>query len=306
MFLNNLLVLALLCFAATSFTYASFEHDAKDREQLDSNALAWYAGKNVPTQQPSKAPSAPPTKLNPIELGAAAHYAILAGSTITSTGVIGTVVTGDIGVFPGSAITGFPPAILNGAADSANTASGLAQLALTQAYNKAAGLALTATLSNTDLGGVTLPPGVYKFDAAAAMNGVLTLDALGDKNAVWVFQIGTALLLTLNSAVRFKDSIGNPEFVYWQVGTSATLEINSFLQGTIMALASISVKSGASVLGRLLARNAAVTMDFNTVTIPANKVRTRKPSRKPSKRPSAVPSKVPSKAPVKVPTKNAA
>eukprot|EP00598_Pedospumella_elongata_P013272 CAMPEP_0185004090 /NCGR_PEP_ID=MMETSP1098-20130426/78334_1 /TAXON_ID=89044 /ORGANISM="Spumella elongata, Strain CCAP 955/1" /LENGTH=143 /DNA_ID=CAMNT_0027531853 /DNA_START=87 /DNA_END=514 /DNA_ORIENTATION=- len=116
----------------------------------------------------------------PLDFGLAAPYAILAGSTVTSSGTVGTVVNGNIGIFPGTALVGFPPGVLNGALDSANGASGGAQGALTTAYDALAGKAATATLSNQDLGGMTLLPGVYKFDAAAAMNGMLTLDAAGN------------------------------------------------------------------------------------------------------------------------------
>jgi hypothetical protein len=205
----------------------------------------------------------------PIDLGLAAPYAILAGSTVTSTGTVGTVVTGDIGIFPGSAITGFPPAVLNGAVDSANGASGDAQGALTTAYNVAAGKALTMTLSNSDLGGMTLLPGVYKFDETAAMNGMLTLDADGNPNAVWVFQVGSEILIAEGSSVIFKDSLGNPDYVYWQVGTTATLATGVSMVGNILALTSIVVNDGATVLGRCLARNAEVTLDRSVVTMPA-------------------------------------
>jgi hypothetical protein len=203
----------------------------------------------------------------PIDLGSAANFVVLAGSTVTSTGVLGTELYGDLGVFPGSAVTGFPPAILHGTLQAANPVAGTAQGDLTTAYNNAAGRAFTATLSNTDLGGTTLFPGVYKFDAAAAMNGMLTLDALGDPNAVWIFQIGSSLLITGTSSMVFKGGVGNPDYVYWQVGSSATLDGGVSVIGTIMADQSITLKTGATVKGRLLARIAAVALDFNTVKI---------------------------------------
>ena len=184
----------------------------------------------LPSASPSAVPSASPSdepvlrvKEPPLDLGLAESYAILAGSTVTSTGVVGTVITGNIGIFPGSAITGFPPAVLNGAV-TIYGASGSAQGDLTTAYNTLAGKAFNTTLSNQDLGGMTLLPNVYKFDAAAALNGQLTLDARGDAAAVWVFQIGTSLLVGEGSSILFKDSIGNPDYVYWQVGSTATLE----------------------------------------------------------------------------------
>jgi len=115
---------------------------------------------------------------------------------------------------------------------------------------------------------MTLFPGVYKFDGAATMNGALTLDARGDPAAVWMFQIGSSLLITEGSSVIFKDSLGNPDLVYWQVGSSATLAIGVPMVGNILALASITVNNGASVKGRCLARNGAVTLDNSVITKP--------------------------------------
>ena len=222
-----------------------------------------------PSVGPSVTISAAPTLMElPIDLGLAGPYAILAGSTVTSTGVVGTVVNGNIGIFPGSAITGFPPAVLNGAVDTANGASGGAQGALTSAYNAIATRRFNTTLSNQDLGGMTLFPGVYKFDGAATMNGMLTLDAAGDPAAVWMFQIGSSLLVTEGSSVIFKDSLGNPDLVYWQVGSSTTLANGVPMVGNILALASITVNNGATVSGRCLARNGAVTLDNSVITKP--------------------------------------
>lgn len=115
---------------------------------------------------------------------------------------------------------------------------------------------------------MTLLPGVYKFDAAAALTGVLTLNAKGDPSATWVFQIGSSLLFAGNSAVRFTSNFGNADFVYWQVGSSATLGPNANIMGNIMAYQSITLNGKAVVKGRLLARLAAVTLDDNIVTIP--------------------------------------
>lgn len=205
----------------------------------------------------------------PIDLGLARHYAVLAGSTVTSTGVVGTVVMGDVGVFPGTAITGFPPGVLGGALDSANGASASAQGALAVAYNIAAAKPLTQTLTDVDMGGLTLLPGVYKFDVESNLNGKLTLDAKGNSAAVWTFQIGTTLMLGEGSSVVFKNGVGNPDNVVWQVGTSATLGSGSKLIGNVLAYASITLGGGTSVKGRCLARSAAVTLDMSVVTMPA-------------------------------------
>lgn len=116
------------------------------------------------------------------------------------------------------------------------------------------------------MGGLTLLPGVYKFDAAAGLTGDLTLDAQGDEKATWVFQIGTSLSMNDNSAMRFTSDFGNADFIYWQIGSSAVIEKKANVMGNFMALQSIAVKGKAVVLGRLLARNAAVTLDDNVVT----------------------------------------
>jgi len=204
----------------------------------------------------------------PVNLGKAGAFAVLAGSTVTSTGTVGTIITGDVGVFPGSAITGFPPAIINGAVATYG-AAGDAQGDLTAAYNTLAGKALTATLSNQDLGGMTLIPGVYKFDETASMNGMLTLDAQGNPNAIWTFQIGSSLLIAQASSIIFRNSIGNPDYVYWQVGTTATIATGVPMIGNILALNAIILNDGVTVSGRCLARNAEVTLDRTVVTIPA-------------------------------------
>ena len=117
-----------------------------------------------------------------------------------------------------------------------------------------------------DLGGLTLTPGVYKFDAQAALTGDLSLDAEGDEMATWVFQIGSELFLNENCAVRFTNDFGNADFIYWQVGSSAVISKKANIMGNILADQSISVKGKAAVLGRLLARIAAVTLDDNVVT----------------------------------------
>lgn len=205
---------------------------------------------------------------SPVDLGKAGAFAILAGSTVTSTGTVGTIITGDIGVFPGSAVTGFPPAIVKGAIATYG-AAGDAQGDLTTAYNALAGKAVTTTLSNQDLGGMTLIPGVYKFDETASMNGILTLDAQGNSNAIWTFQIGSSLLVAQSSSIIFRNSIGNPDYVYWQVGTTATIAVGVPMVGNILALNAIILNDGVTVSGRCLARNAEVTLDRSVVTIPA-------------------------------------
>ena len=185
------------------------------------------------------------------------------------------MITGDIGTFPGFTLTGFPPGVLNGAAALATGDSVNAQMALTTAYRTLTEKGSNTTLSNKDLGGMTLIPGVYKFHTAAAMNGVLTLDARGDAAAVWVFQIGTLLNVAPSSSVVFKDGFGNPDYVYWQVGAlpnsvvSANLGAGALMMGNIIALRSIVLNDGVTVKGRCASLTAAVTLDRSVITLPA-------------------------------------
>ena len=203
----------------------------------------------------------------PVDLGTAASYAVLAGSTVTSTGTVGTVINGNIGVFPGSATTGFPPAVVNGEI-STYGASGTAQNDLTTAYNFLAGKPFNTTLSGQDLGGMTLLPGVYKFDDVATLNGILVLDARNVSTSMWTFQIGSTFQVGQGSSIIFKDSIGAAAFVYWQVGSTATIGLGVPMMGNILAMQSIILNDGVTVQGRCLARIAAVTLDRTVITIP--------------------------------------
>ncbi|KAJ1415656.1 hypothetical protein B484DRAFT_467153, partial [Ochromonadaceae sp. CCMP2298] len=245
-----------------------------------------------------------------IDLGDASSYAILAGSAVTTSGAIDSVVTGNVGVYPGTSITGFPPggtAIVYGDLDIANTAAFDAQAALTSAYDTAAGLAADAVLSDLDLAGMTLLTGVYKFAAEAALNGVLTLDANGDPDAAWTFQIGSAILYAAGSEVVFKDGVGNAENVYWQVGSSVTLSAGAKVVGSIIAYTAITAETGVTVQGRLLARGAAVTIvssvvDSNSATSAPSALPTPQPTSQPSSQPSTQPSSVPSGQPTSLPS----
>ena len=199
-------------------------------------------------------------------LGTADLFAALGGSTVTNTGP--TVLFGNLGVWPGTAITGFPPGIVtNGTIHAGDAVAQQAQADLTVAYNVILGEAFDVDLSGQDLAGMTLTPGVYKFDASAPLNGTLTLDAQGDPNARFDFQIGSTFLVGTNAAVQMVNS-GDACNVYWQVGSSATLGTDSAVLGHIMALTSITMNTGATILeGNVLARNGAVTMDSNTIAI---------------------------------------
>jgi hypothetical protein len=200
----------------------------------------------------------------PVDLGTAQTYAVLGGQAVTNTGP--SILFGDVGVSPGTAITGFPPGIALGVVHAGDTEAGGAQSDLTIAYNDAAGRAPTANIAG-ELGGLTLTPGVYKASSSIGLTGTLTLDAQGDPTAVFIFQIGSTLTTASASSVSMING-AQPCNVFWQVGSSATLGTNSDFIGTILALTSISVTTGTTVEGRALARNGQVSLDTNVFTEP--------------------------------------
>jgi hypothetical protein len=177
------------------------------------------------------------------------------------------VLNGDLGVSPGTAISGFPPGTVNGATHSADAVADQAESDLTAAYNDAAGRTPAASIPG-DIGGLTLTPGVYKSGSSVLLTGDVTLDAQGDPSAVFIFQIGSTLTTASGSRVRLVNG-GSPCNVYWQVGSSATIGTTTTFNGNVLALTSITAKTGATFDGRLLARNGAVTLDTNTVTVGA-------------------------------------
>jgi hypothetical protein len=199
----------------------------------------------------------------PVSLGTAASFAVLGASTVTNTGP--SVINGDLGVSPGTAVTGFPPGTVNGTIHAADAVAAQAQSSLTAAYIDTAGRACQMVLTGQDLGGLTLTHRVYCFSSSAQLTGALTLDAQGDPNAVFIFQIGSTLTTASGSNVNLINGAQSCN-VFWQVGSSATLGTTTTFRGNILALTSITATTGATVDGRLLARNGAVTLDSNTVT----------------------------------------
>lgn len=201
-----------------------------------------------------------------VSLGTANSFAILGASTVTSTG--SSTVTGDLGLSPGTSVTGFPPATLTGVLHVANASSLQAKNDLSTAYTTLSGEASTAVISS-ELGGTTRTPGVY--DSASgnfAITGTLTLDAQGDSNAVFVFRTSSTLITAGASNIVLANGAQACN-VFWLVGSSATLGASSQLKGSILASVSITLTTGASLEGRALARTGAVTLDGNVVIVPS-------------------------------------
>jgi hypothetical protein len=203
----------------------------------------------------------PPVVLPPLVMPAIG-FAVLAGAGVTNTGL--STIAGDIGSFPTVAITGLASLTLGGANHGADAVTQHAKADLVTAYDTAAHAGSTATIA-ADLGGRTLLPGVYTSASSIGLTGVLTLDAHGDPNAVFVFQAGSTLTTASASRIDLVNGARSCK-VYWQVGSSATLGTGSTFRGSIIALTSITVTTGVTVDGRVLARNGAVTLDSDRIT----------------------------------------
>ena len=204
----------------------------------------------------------------PVPLGAAANFEILASSTVTNTGL--TIISGgDLGLSPGTSVTGFPPGTITLPAvmHAADAVAAQGKLDLAIAYDHAEGLTGAAVLPLT-IDGLTFTPGLYKSATSVLLSaGNVTLDAQGNANAVFIFQVGSTLT-TISSTQVVLAGGAQAKNIFWQIGSSATLGTNSVFKGTIMALASITMNTGATLDGRALARTAAVTLDTNAITAP--------------------------------------
>ena len=201
-----------------------------------------------------------------ISLGTASNFAVLGGSTVTNAGA--SIITGDLGVSPGSAVTGFPPGIVTapGTIYAGDPVAFQAQADNQTTYNYLASLTPTQNLTGQDLGGQTLTPGVYFFSSSAQLTGTLTLNNLADPNALFVFQIGSTLTTASNSSVMVSNGGDYPN-VFFQVGSSATLGTGTQFKGNILAKTSITLNTSANIeCGRALAQNGSVTLDTNNIS----------------------------------------
>ena len=218
----------------------------------------------------------------PVGLGTAVNYAVLGGLAISNTGA--TVISGDVGLYPNTltSVTGFPPGTVLGTTHANDATALQAQTDLTTAYTYVAGLAATGPTISGDIGGLTFTPGVYNSTSTLGITNTLTLDAQGDPNAVFIFQMGSALTTAAATSGTVPGSTvalinGAQAYnVFWQVGTDATLGTYSIFKGTILAHRSITANTGADVVGRLLsmggngiggAAGGAVALD-STISVP--------------------------------------
>ncbi|MBL7870969.1 MAG: DUF3494 domain-containing protein [Cyclobacteriaceae bacterium] len=204
------------------------------------------------------------TVMATVPIAGTSGFAILAGSAVTSTGA--TVITGDLGLSPGTSVGGFPPGILNGTLRINDDIATQAKLDLTAAYNDAAGRTSTDIVSlSGNIGGLTLTPGLYKSTSSLAISsGDLTFDAKGNSSAVFIIQIASTLTTTSGRQVILSGG-ALASNIFWQVGSSATFGTTSVFKGTVMALESITFKTGAKLNGKALARNGGITLEGNTI-----------------------------------------
>jgi hypothetical protein len=199
-----------------------------------------------------------------VNLGSASTYAVLAGSTVTNAGP--SVINGNLGVSPGSAVTGFPPGLVNGSVNAGNAAAAQAKTDLAAAEVNAAGRLGALTLPG-DLSGLTFTPGLYKNSTSVMLStGNVTLDAQGNPNAVFVFQMGSTLTTSTGTHVILAGG-AQAKNIYWSVGSSATLGVNSVFNGVILAAVSITVNNGATSNGCMLTGSGGVTLQANTITL---------------------------------------
>jgi hypothetical protein len=198
----------------------------------------------------------------PINFGSAESFAVLAHQTITNIG--NTTINGDVGLYPGTSVTGFGTVTLNGTLHVTNTVAMNAKADLLTAYNDAKGRTTTTVVTPADLGGRTLTPGVYTAATSIGLTGTLILDGGGDSNAVFIFQAGSALTTASNSEIQLING-ASASNVFWQIGSSATLGTNSKFAGNIMAQESITLTTGVVLTGKIMALTGSVTLDSDVI-----------------------------------------
>jgi Ice-binding-like len=222
-------------------------------------AVSLAAGLAVLVPTAAQAATSPP-------LGSAVNFAVLGASTVTNTGP--TVVTGDLGVSPGTAVVGFPPGSVTGTIHTTDAVAAQAQADVGTAITTAAGEPCDTNLTSQNLGGMTLPPAVYCFNSSAQLTGTLTLDAQGNPNATWVIQVASSLTTGSNAAVVLINGATpcNNNNITWQIGSSATVGTGTSFVGNILASTSITLAGSSNTTGSLYAHTGAVTMDSNHVS----------------------------------------
>lgn len=250
-------------------TGSSYEDDAVFPGQSYSYAVtAVYNGvESTSAIQIESAPVPFPVSPLNINLGAADSFIVLASSTVTNVPGTSTVANADVGVSPGTSITGFEsPATISGVFHLGDFVSAAAQTSLGQALFAGFGLPGATTLP-ADIGGMTLKPGLYAVGSSLSITGPVVLDASGDPDAVWIFQIGSTLLTSVTNSNVVLLGGAEAANVYWLVGSSATLGVGTTFAGNILAQVSITVGTGTAVNGRLLARTGAVTLNNNEIIL---------------------------------------
>ena len=233
----------------------------------------------------------------PVNLGTAANFSVLAGTTVTNTGP--TFLAQSLGVSPGNTDPGFPPGLVGGETHLGDAVALQAKNDLTTAYNDAAGRTPFTNLP-AELGGSTLTPGVYRI-GAAQLTGTLTLNSQNDPLAVFIFQISSTLITAPNSSVVFING-STPCNVYWQVSSSATIDTGTRFMGNILAQTSITMNTGATLQGRALAQTGAVTLQTNTINEPVCLQPTGTPTSTPTGQPTGTPTATPTATPTGTPT----
>jgi len=251
--------------ANSGYTFTSWSGDATGT--VSPLTVIMNANKNITANFTADVIQSGPLA---IDLGCAAPFAILAGSTITNTGP--SIVTGNVGLSPGSALVGFPPGTIIGTQEITTPTAAAAKLCLTTAFNDGQSRSLNAISLPGQLGGLTLAPGLYSNSSTSGIsgtgaNGILTLDAQGNSNAVWIFQMGSTLTTDPATSIVLAGG-AKAANIFWIVGSSATLGTTSVFYGNILASQAITLNTGAVLNGRALTQIAAVTLDASTITKP--------------------------------------